>query len=273
MSHDALEPSLIPFVLTVGSNREHLNLDLDLGDKRLAVLLVEDASNAEFCQILNRGNQLAFGGPTDMGMPLWVMLDCAILPSAMVGFALPRQRTPQAVLDQLEVDDDYEGLVPISEYCACPTIGERTVCGFSLHSHIPGRGIATRTKALGLCIYGARHQIGVTQFTNPSIRVHVRFGPLEITVHRPTVHTHAEDSFVYRLALPSQAKMLEMVRGEDEFGAGERPTGQRWLFDPDDELSHGRLREHLAAGGRAWVIPPGWRAAEEGHEVSMILGE
>lgn len=270
MKDDVIAQHLTPFVLTVGPNVEHLNLDLDLGND-LEVLEIEDERHAVFAQILNRGNQNAFGGPQDMGMPLWVMLDCAILPSAMVGFMLPRDLTPDEIIEKLDVPDDYDGPVPVSEYCACPTVRDGEVSGFSLHSHLVGRGIATRTKALGLCVYGATRQIGVTQFANPAIRVHVRFGPLEVLLHRPSVHTHANDSFVYGLDLPPVEKMEDMARGDDEFGAGERPEGLKWIFEPDNELLHGRLHQHLEDGGRAWVIPPGWRATEGGHQISMVL--
>ncbi|MGM0556801.1 MAG: hypothetical protein ACQEVA_10525 [Myxococcota bacterium] len=270
MKDDLIASQLTPFVLTVESNVEHLNLDLDLGND-LEILAIEDDSNAEFAHILNRGNQNAFGGPQDMGMPLWVMLDCGILPSAVAGYMLPRDVVSDEIVQKLSVPDDYDGYVPVSEYCACPTIRQGEVCGFSLHSHLVGRGIATRTKALGLCVYNASRQIGVTQFSNPAIRVHVRFGPLEVLIHRPAVHTHSEDSFVYGLDLPPISKMEDMARGDDEFGAGERPDGLKWIFEPDNELLHGRLHEHLEGGGRAWVIPPGWRATEGGHQISMVL--
>jgi hypothetical protein len=272
MNHPEFEDHLQPYVLTMADNVDRLNLDLEMNSE-IEVLRIEDEANAEFCSILNRGNQAAFGGPSDMGMPLWVMLDCAILPSAMTGYMLPKERVSAEILDRLEVDDDYEGFVPISEYCACPTVEPNTVSGFSLHSHIPGQGIATRTKALGLLVMGARRQIGVTQFENPAIRVHVRFGAMEVKIHRPIVHTHSDDSFVYSLDLPSDDEMLAIVRGESEFGAGDRADGQRWTFLHDDELAHGRLREHLQEGGRAWVVPPGWRATEEGYQISMVLGE
>jgi hypothetical protein len=272
MNYAQLEAQWTPYVLTMGENYEWLNLDLDIG-RPIVALRVEDEENAEFGSILNRGNQAAFGGPKDMGMPLWVMLDCAILPSAMAGFMLPREHVSDEILERLGVDDDYEGYVPISEYCACPSVEPGSFSGFSLHSHVTGHGLATRTKAFALAVLGAKRQIGVTQFDNPAIRVHVRFGPMEVKIHRPIVHTHPDDSFVYSLDVPDADMLCRIARGEVEFGAGELPAGQRWSFMHDDEMAHGRLREHLAGGGRAWVVPPGWRASEEGYEICMVLGE
>lgn len=271
MNQEPFDPQLIPYVLTHRRNLPFLDLDIDLGTD-LEIICVEDDENAEFCSILNRSNQKAFGGPDSMGMPLWVMLDCAILPSAVVGFMLPSDETSTDILDKLEIDDDYDGFVPISEYCACPTVEEGCVSGFSLHSHLVGHGIATRTKALALAIYGAESQIGVTQFYNPAIRVHVRFGAMEMIVHRPSVHTYPEDSFVYRLQLPPREVLINMARGDDVFGQSDIPEGVRWDFDPDNEVMQGRLAGHLREEGRVWLIPPGWRANEDGCELHMILG-
>ena len=271
MPQQLLEDHLVPYVLAPRRNVSFLHLDGDLGTD-LEVVILEEDDDAEFCSLLNHSNQLAFGGRDDMGMPAWVLLDCALLPSAVVGFMLPVERTPDEILDKLEVDDDYEGYVPVSEYCGCPTVEEGCISGFSLHSQLVGQGIATRTKALAMAVYGARTQIGVTQFYNPAIRVHVRFGAMEILIHRPPIHTHPEDSFVYRLRLPERQTLLNMARGADVFGHSDIPEGIRWEFDPDNEMMQGRLARHLREDGRAWLIPPGWRATEEGCELHMVLG-
>lgn len=270
MNQEPLDSKLVPYVLTHRRNLPFLDLDLDIGQP-LQIICVDDPENSEFCSLLNRSNQEAFGGPDSMGMPLWVMLDCAILPSAMIGFMLPRELTPLDILDKLEVDDDYHGFVPVSEYCACPTVEPKSVSGFSLHSHLVGHGVATRTKALALAIYGAERQIGVTQFYNPAIRVHVRFGAMEVLLHRPSVHTYPEDSFVYQLQLPPREVLINMARGDDVFGESNFPDGVRWDLDPYNEMMQGRLARHLEEGGQAFLVPPGWRATEDGCELHLIL--
>ncbi len=270
MKQEQLEDQLVPYVLTPRRNIPYLDLDVDVGHE-LETLYFDDSANAEFCELINRSNQDAFGGRESMGMPRWVMLDCAILPSAIIGFMLPVEDTPDEVLSKLDVDDDYQGYVPVSEYCGCPTVEKDCVSGFSLHSQLVGHGIATRTKALALAVYGARSQIGVTQFYNPAIRVHVRFGAMEMLMHRPAVHTYPEDSFVYRLELPAKRTLVNMARGADVFGESEVPDGVRWEFDPDNEMMQGRLAGHLEDDGRVWLIPPGWRATDDGCELHMVL--
>jgi hypothetical protein len=267
-----LEKTLVPYVLTFGRNASHLNLDLDIGSE-IVVLRVEDDDNAEFCRLLNHSNQLAFGGPNSMGMPLWVMLDCAILPAAMVGFMVTADDAPDQLWDLLEIEEDYEGWVPISEYCASISVEPGCVSGFSLHSHIASMGIATRTKALALAVLDAKAQVGVTQFDNPAIRVHARFGPMEILLHRPAVHTHSMDSFVYRLNLPELRDLESMAREVTQFGDRRRPEGVHWNFDPTDERAHARLRTHMSAGGRAWIVSPGWKGTTDGCEIDIVLGE
>ncbi len=262
---------LVPYVLTYGPNAEYLNFEDQIGDFDTEVILIEDENNADFCRLLNFSNQVAFGGPDDMGMPLWVMLDCGILPTAMIGFMLHVDDCPDDVLDLLEVDDDYDGYVPISEYCASVSVEPGCVSGFSLHCQIPGHGLATRTKAFALAVLGAKNQIGVTQFDNPAIRVHARFGPMEIMLHRPVIHTHSMESFVYRLRLPDHDTLIEMARGGVEFGVPERPQGIKWLFDPSDEGNHLRLADYLTSNRSVYIVSPGWRGTSDGCEIDMIV--
>jgi hypothetical protein len=67
--------------------------------------------------------------------------------------------------------------------------------GWSLCSAIPGLG--TTTKGLGLEVYGARTLTGVAQFTDQALRVHRRFGPMEIMA--PTLDLHpVPHTMVYR---------------------------------------------------------------------------
>src|SRR5205823_2708548 len=115
----------------------------------------------------------------DLGMPPWVQLDCCTLPSAMIGFARPREHIPadtwSAILQHVErvfgaaaraAFHTYDGPVPVSEYCALPTHQPGRVVGLSLFALFSGSGSGLRTKALALRCYGAQIQIGVTQYTN-----------------------------------------------------------------------------------------------------------
>ena len=167
------------------------------------------------------GNQLAYG---ELGMPPWVQLDCATLPGAMVGFALPREKLPFHLTARLAATvrarfgedaakalDDYEGPWPVSEYCAAPTFVEGTVVGFSFFSLV--RGLGVPSKALALRCYGAREQIGSAQYSNPSLRGHTAFGPLELIPPRVQAHSRPNDTFVYRLRVDQDHLEAVIARG------------------------------------------------------------
>ncbi len=259
---------LVPFVITHRHNLPLLHLDGALG-AQVKVMLVEDPRTRPFGLLMNHTNQLAFGGD-NMGMPLWVLLDCGILPCAVVGLALPREQASDALLSQLGVQGEPPALIPITEYCACPTLEPRCVSGFSLQSQVPGRGLGARTKALALWAYGSRAQIGVTQYDNPAIRVHATLGPMQLLAHRPSLHTHPERSFVYRLELPEREILRQMATGELARAEQPLPEGEPWTFHHHDERDHARLRAALDAGRRIFIKPPGWSTGADGPRLDLI---
>ena len=260
---------LTPFILTTRQNLGLLHLH-GLPPDTLH-FYVEDPHTRAFGLLLNRTNQLAFGGPQGMGMPLWVMLDCGVLSSAIAGFSTSRAHIPGALATQLDLHTDYPGPVPVSEYCACPTLAAHTVSGFSLQSQLPGLGLGARTKALALAVYGARRQVGVTQFDNISLRVHTRFGPLRITMTQPGLHTHASSSFTYEVVLPEREVLLAMARGE-QVRAPSSPAGEDWRFDAQSERHHARLHALLEQGKEVWVVAPGLEHAGASAHVLLRVG-
>ncbi|HYZ81563.1 MAG TPA: hypothetical protein VE571_09860, partial [Solirubrobacteraceae bacterium] len=184
-------------------------------------------TQADMMRVYNVLNATAFG---DKGIPLqnWVMIDLGLLPSAFLlvtlpaqraraamdeerGYAAERARTGEvlgAVLAEAE-RLDYEGPIPVAGYCAAPSPVAGEWVGWSLCSAIPGLG--TTTKGLGLEIYGARTLTGVAQFTDRALRVHRRFGPMEILA--PTLDLHpVPHTMVYRTQVhgpdPEQAPTM-----------------------------------------------------------------
>lgn len=185
---------------------------------------IHDPASIDFYRLVNAANRRVYG---DLGMPAWVQLDCATLPSAMIGFAAHRDAlkddTWRALTQSVRAHfgdnaarrlHAYQGWVPISEYCAAATFEAHTVVGFSFFTLIKGLGV--RTKALALTCYGAHRQIGVTQYTNPSITAHCAFGPLDVIEPRTAAHSRPDETFTYELRLGDTASLTRLIlRGAD----------------------------------------------------------
>jgi hypothetical protein len=173
----------------------------------------ESWSVADLMRVYNVLNATAFG---EKNIPLqnWVMIDLGLLPSAFLlvtlpleraraaaveerGYASERARTTQvlgAVLAEAE-RLGYEGPIPVAGYCAAPTPVPGSWVGWSLCSSIPGLG--TTTKGLGLEVYRATTVTGVAQFTDQAIRVHRKFGRMEVVAAVLDLHPVAH-TLVYR---------------------------------------------------------------------------
>lgn len=240
-------------------------------------LTVLDATHADqvlFARLLNAANALAFDS---LGMPLWVQLDCATLPSGFHGFAVPRASLPAAtwqalcgVYARLLPDgsaaalETYTGLVPVSGFCAVRTPEPGTIVAFSLWSILRGHGLGVRTKALGLLAHRAARQVGITQYANAAVRVHTAFGPLQVVAPRAHGHTHPEASFLYALDVPSRDVLL--ARYADGRLPRVAPPEDARLVEID-QMTATRLSREPA--GSLTILPPG--ISQRGERAFLVL--
>ncbi|HWD73832.1 MAG TPA: hypothetical protein VG371_01750 [Solirubrobacteraceae bacterium] len=172
-----------------------------------------DWSVADLMRVYNVLNATAFG---EKGIPLqnWVMIDLGLLPSAFLLITLPLAAVPAAiaaprlsaaargraehVLSAVLAEArrlDYKGPIPVAGYCAAPTPIPGGWVGWSLCSAISGLG--TTAKGLGLEIYRSRTLTGVAQFSDQGLRVHRRFGPMQIMAAVLDLHP-VPHTMVYR---------------------------------------------------------------------------
>ena len=77
--------------------------------------------DAPFCLAMNRANCLAYDGTATpgttrgaLGMPLWVMLDCCLLTSVMVGFSAPADALPGSLRATLDPEGELEHIGIVS---------------------------------------------------------------------------------------------------------------------------------------------------------------
>jgi len=219
-----------------------------------------DVANRDYCLAMNRANCLAYDGSpspgvvsTALGMPLWVFLDCCVLPSAVVGFEIPASVMPAELRRAIDPSTTLEWL-PFTEYIALPSIQPGEVVGVSLFSFSGAGHWGRRTKALGLLLHGARQQVGVAQYTNPSVRLHVALGSLRLLSRRTEVHSRPAETFVYTASVAPCDDLRQIVSS----GKADRSSVPRvdYSFDPRDpdalarfaEYEQGRLAVVVAAG-------------------------
>lgn len=235
-----------------------------------------------FYRLVNAGNHLAFGG---LGMPAWVQLDCATLPTAMIGFSVERQHIPEALWGELlgyvqrnfgdeaaQEARSWQGPVPISEYAAVPSAQAGTWVGYSLYALSQPLGLGSsslgmRTKALALLCYGAQRQIGMTQYHNKAVRTHAAFGPLRVLEPYARPHSQPQDTFVYRVNLDDARHLEALLHGQRPGFGGEAETLRAWA-EPGQSAQ--RVEALVAQHGPLTLVPPG-SVQEEGGRVALLL--
>lgn len=230
-------------------------------DPDLRLVDALDASEAPFCEAMNRGNCLAYDGTvapgaasTALGMPRWVMLDCCILPSAVFGFETPRRFVPEALASQLDPGGTLEWL-GVSEYIAMPSVRPGEVVGASLFSFVGNRRLGTRTKAMSLRLLGASRQLGITQWSGAGVKLHLGFGPMKLTSTRVAIHNRPDETFVYEVAVPSRPDLERLEAGERV--TFDTPMRRTLACDPRvDDVRH-LVESQLERGGSAWIIDAG----------------
>lgn len=259
----ALRPDtpLRPYAVTAAMNRAWLEARLPAETIWRDPLVAADTA---YCLALNRANSFAHDG-TDapghgagaLGMPRWVLLDCCLLPTAMVGFEAPRSAIPAAAADKLDPTGELEWIA-VSEYVALPSVEAGRHIGISLFSLVQGAGLGVRSKALGLRAVGSTELIGVTQYASAGVAVHLRFGPLAIVTESVGVHSRPGETFVYRLDVPEPDVLAQLARGERRdagaYAPAEWEVGLR--FDPRDETARRAALEYVREAP-TWVLEHG----------------
>jgi len=218
----------------------------------LLMLPADAPEHLRFHDFVNRLNGLAYGGK-DMGMPAWVQIDCGILPSAFIGFAVPATELPEKLKWRLDIGT-YQGLVPISEAISIPTAQPGRWMSYSMSTVLPGKKLGFASKVLSLKAYGCRSCLGVAQFDNFALRIHTRFGALQIVEPHVPYHTCPTNSFVYGLDLQGGAVLDKLERG-GEVGDEREPTfmlGSRDTAKMKQMAQRSRDKTH-----RYWLLPPG----------------
>jgi hypothetical protein len=157
-------------------------------------------------------------GHQAMGMPRWVLFDCAAFPGVVVGFGQAAETLPESLLMAYGLRPSSV-FVPLSMWAAVRCASCDAWFGHNLSSAnivLPREqrypGLGTVTKALGLAVTRATQQFGATQWDSAALPLHLRFGPLNLQSAWTPAHTHAA-SLTYRLDVTPDA-LRAAVRDE-----------------------------------------------------------
>lgn len=201
---------LQPFVLSHRANWPHLNLE-PLGVKITDTHVFDPAQlrSGRLVEGLLRLDRLTFARQA-MGMPRWVLYDCAAFPGVVVGLGQVTSEMSDTLQRAYGVRPNG-AFLPLSMWAAIPCARPGAWFGHNLSSAnvaLP-RGerfprLATLTKALGLAVARATRQYGATQWESPALPLHRRFGPLHLDAAWIPAHTHP-GSLSYHLDLDEAA--------------------------------------------------------------------
>ena len=152
----------------------------------------------EFINRIVKMDELSFG-PGGMGMPRWVLFDCALIPGAVIGFGIDSHLLSQEDRDLLGVSSDV--FVPLSMYIAIPNAGGESWFGHNLSSlngilseDLSGLGLMTKYYALG--VLKIKKLIGATQWDSPALGLHLKLSPMKLLSAHVSIHTH-ENTLCY----------------------------------------------------------------------------
>lgn len=222
------------------------------------IFLMEEPSHAPFLEAYLLSNSLSFSSP-NMKMPHWVLIDCALMQTAVVGFTVPVGHVPEELLAYFREDKkiDFAKLdrIPVSGQISATNIDQNSMTGISLFSlgrQLKNAGkLGLYTKTLSLETYRARSfatYYGIAQYNNPSLKVHGRFAP-EMEIYQSTVLLHAmrEMTFVYKMTLDYNPNTIDQPLPEQE--------PDFWLNAYDTDKKH-EIAARTASGERAIIVPP-----------------
>lgn len=240
---------------------------------------MENPEHHMFHEAYLLSNSLSFRSP-DLKMPHWVLIDCALMQTAIVGFMKPVDTFADSFLHYYRSDRfiDFSKLthIPVSGQIASPAIDGQSLTGISLFSlarQIEGEGaeagMGLYTKALAFEVHGHErypYYYGIAQYNNPSLRIHGRFAP-QMEIYNPIVPLHpAKDmTLVYKTAIAFDPYTLDAAQHPPA------PTPSYWMA-ADDVAKKQEMIEGIKKGKR-YIIAPPFQVEKDGKILLPIIEE
>lgn len=239
-----------------------LNVDEDL------LFSPFDRGSHQFLSALQWLDRMTFGF-SGMEMPRWVFYDCSEMPGGICGFTIPREELPQFILSGSEAIDSYEGPLPVSMAIAIPMIPagcwlKHTLCSVNeLVEEAAPAGLRTLTLAMALKLFRVRTLYTTTQWRSSELRVHTKFGELELLTAYTPAHSEAR-TLTYRFNV-SDESIKRALSGKDAYS--DPPSGVSY-FDADNVDGMTDLQRKIENGERYFVCG---RAVRDGSTTWIPL--
>ena len=269
-----LDAGLVPYVATSDALIECLDLS-ELGGHTL-IRRLEDPEHRNFHEAYLVSNSLGFGEP-DLKMPNWVYIDCVLMQTAVVGFAISRQKAPDSLVSLYERDPyvEVESLdyIPISGQIAGMGLDGNSLIGFSLFSlrrqlsnvSVPPLGPLTKYAALKAYRADQRDRfMGISQYGNTALRSHARFSK-KMYIDKPFVMLHPwrDMSFLYSMKVEFDEERIFNGIGD---GADCPPAIE---MRADDREMKDVIQEGLLQGNRYYIQDPVHIQKDDGVYVAI----
>jgi hypothetical protein len=255
-----LDEGLVPYISTSEHYLQYLDLSLFGGKEIIRVL--ENPEHRNFHEAYLVSNSLAFGNP-NLKMQNWVYIDCVLMQSAVVGFAIPIDKAPATLVNHYEkdpwVDADKLDYIPISGQIASIGIDRRTLVGFSLFSlrrqieHINVHKLAHKTKYAALKVYRAEEldkYVGISQYDNKGLLTHTLFGKkMFIDQTTAPLHPLRDMSFTYSMKVDLDERRIldEMSQEVGDYD---------FLLKADDFKKKMEMQDRIKSGERFYIQDP-----------------
>lgn len=260
----------IPYIATAEYLLPSFNL-APFGQKT-PVYLMENPEHGAFHEAYLLSNALSF---KDLKMPHWVLIDCALMQTAVVGFMKARDALPDGFLNHYRndpsIDLDRLEYIPISGQVSSPTAGGKILSGFSLFSLSSSIGgpkdLGLYTKALAFEVYRAASYdwfYGTAQYDNPAVKRHGRFSSrMEIVQPMVPLHPRTDMTFIYRMKVDYDPQRLAEIPTKIE------PT---FWMKANDIAAKMRMQNGLKEGKRYYIAPP-FAETRDGQIYTPIIEE